>query len=44
MAEVPGSILSGVTFYCLLFSRCKPCDANIAIFVYSGYFVENSIG
>ena len=41
MVEVPGSILTSVTFYCwiILFSR-STCDANIANF---RYFVKNLI-
>ena len=45
MAEVPGSMLTWVTFCCCVFffSHNNACDANIAIFANYGYFVKNSI-
>ena len=44
MAEVPGSILCGITFYCWIFlvPCCQASDANIAIIAIFGYFVKTS--
>ena len=46
MAEVPGSMLIGVTLCCriFLFSHSKASDVNISIIVNFGYFVKNSCG
>ena len=43
MAEVPGSVLSGVTVCCwIFFPHSKARDANIVIIANFGYFVKNS--
>ena len=46
MFEVPGSMLTRVTFCCwiFLFSCSEASDINIATIANFGYFVKNSYG